>query len=225
MTDGRGAIFLLCRACGVLLPTDACAPWRGAEGDTAAELDAFRSAHETHGVERAERVDERVRLDRPVADPFASRWFQVAVGNELLAVHSWRVSADEPRRYELAAGGLPPVTSWVDVDEALLRRALDRHFYPHVIRPAQLEAFVSTVRALLAPVDPAEIDIAFDDPLLPDAGIGAFPAPLADDLIERCAALFDPVAMERARSFIRDHRAEDGALAVRVHRTLATRAA
>ena len=225
MPEAPRDAFLLCRRCGVLMPTDSCAPWRTADGDAAAELATFRAEHDEHGIESAERVDERVRIDRPVSDPFATRWFQVAAGADVLAVRSWRVTIDDPRRYELADGGLPPLSSWVDVDEALLRRALDRHFYPHVIRPAQLEAFVSTVRDLLAPVDPAEIDIAFDDPSLPDAGIGPFPAPLADDLMARCAALFDPVGIERARSFIRDHRAEDGALAVRVHRALITRAA
>lgn len=225
MRDLHGDAFLLCRRCGVLMPTDSCTPWRTADGDAAAELAAFRAEHDEHGVETAERIDERIRVDRPVADPFASRWFQVAAGADLLAVRSWRVTIEEPRRYELADGGLPPISSWVDVDEALLRRALDRHFYPHVIRPAQLEAFVSTVRDLLAPVDPTQIDIAFDDPTLPDAGIAPFPAPLAEDLMARCAALFDPISMERARSFIRDHRAEDGALAVRVHRALITRAA
>lgn len=225
MPELHGDAFLLCRRCGLLMPTDPCAPWRTDDGDAAAELAAFVAAHDAHGVERAERLDERIRIDRPVSDPFATRWFQVAAGAELLAVRSWRATLDEPRRYELAAGGLPPISRWIDVDEALLRRALDRHFYPHVIRPAQLEAFVCTVRDLLAPVDPAAIDIAFDDPSLPDAGIGPFPAPLAEDLMARCASLFDAVAMERARSFIRDHRAEDGALAVRVHRALVTRAA
>lgn len=223
MPEPRDA-FLLCRRCAALTPLAPCAPWPITEAD-AADLAAFRAAHQEHGIECATRRDQPARSDRPAWDPLATRWFEVAVAGDVLVVLSHRSSIEEPRQYHLAGGGLPPTATWIDVDEPLLRRALDRHFYPHVIRPAQLDAFVTTVRDLLAPVDPAEIDIAFDDPTLPDAGIGPFPAGLAEHLVERCAALFDPVGLERARSFIRDHRAEDGALAVRVHRALDTRAA
>jgi len=224
MPELRRDAFLLCRRCGALTPLAPNAPWPATEDDMA-DLAAFRAEHEAHGIEIADRLDEPARTDRPAWDPMAMRWFQVAVDREVLVVVSQRSSIEEPRQYHLTSGELPPTASRVDVDEPLLRRALDRHFYPHVIRPAQLEAFVTTVRDLLAPVDPAEIDIAFDDPALPDAGIGPFPAGLAEHLVERCASLFDPVGLERARSFIRDHRAEDGALAVRVHRVLVTRAA
>jgi hypothetical protein len=216
--------YLLCRRCGVLIPLAPSAPWPTTDEDVT-ELAAFRAAHEGHAIEAVQRRDELARTDRPAWDPLATRWFEVAVGGELLTVRSTRDSVDEPRQYQLASAGGPAPSSWVDVDEALLRRALDRHFYPHVIRPGQLDAFVSTVRDLVAPLDPAAIDIAFDDPTLPDAGIGAFPAALAEQLVARCADLFDPIGLERARSFIRDHRTEDGALAVRVHRVLVTRAA
>ena len=225
MPEPRRDAFLLCRACAVLMPLAPLHPWRDTDEEVAAELAAFETEHAAHGLVTAERIDEPARVDRPAWDPLATRWFQVTANGELLVVRSGRSSVDEPRRYELTLGELPPIHSWIDVDEPLLRRALDRHFYPQVIRPAEVEAFVSIVRELLAPVDPAEIDIAFDDPSLPDAGIGPFPSPLADHLIERCATFLDPVALERARTFVEDHRAEDGALAVRVHRVLVTRAA
>lgn len=225
MPEPRRDAFLLCRACAAVLPLAALAAWPDADEEAAAELAAFQAAHAAHGLEVAERLDEPSRIDRPPWDPLATRWYRVRVAGDVLVVRSGRSHADEPRRYDVVPGDLPPVSTWIDVDEPLLRRALDRHFYPQVIRPAQLDAFVSTVRELLAPVDPADIDIAFDDPTLPDAAIGPFPPGLAEHLIERCANLFDPAALERARSFVRDHRAEDGALAVRVHRTLVTRAA
>jgi hypothetical protein len=223
MPERRNA-FLLCRRCGVLIPLAPSAPWTSTLED-ATELAMFRAAHEEHGVDTAQRDDELARTDRPSWDPLATRWFTVVVGCERVTVCSSRSSVDDPRRYDVADSGAPPTSSWIDVDEPLLRRALDRHFYPHVIRPAQLDAFVSTVRDLLAPLDATEIDIAFDDPTLPDSGIGALPMTTAEQLVERCTTLFDPVALERARSFIRDHRAEYGALAVRVHRVLITRAA
>lgn len=216
--------YLLCRRCGILYALNPSAPWPATEED-AADLARFRAAHDDHGLETAVRLDQPAHTDRPAWDPLATRWFDVAVGGELLTVRSVRADLDEPRQYQVAGDGPPRASSWIDVDEPLLRRALDRHFYPHVIRSTEIDAFVATVRDLLAPLDPAEIDIAFDDPALPDAGIGAFPPPLAAQLVARCAELFDAVAFERARSFVRDHRAEDGALAVRVHRVLVTRAA
>jgi hypothetical protein len=225
MPEPHRESFLLCRPCAALLPLAPLGPWHDTDAEAAAELAAFQAVHAAHGIETAERVDEPARIDRPAWDPLATRWFQVATDGDVLVVRSSRTSAEAPRRYELTPDALPPIRSRVDVDEPLLRRALDRHFFPHVIRPAELEAFVSTVRELLAPVDPAEIDTAFDDPSLPDAAIGPFPPGLAEHLIERCATFLDPVGLERARSFVRDHRAEDGALAVRVHRILVTRAA
>ena len=111
-----------------------------------------------------------------------------------------------------------------DIDEPAYAGSIGCHFGSFDPRDFA-DTFVVPISHLLAPVDPADIDIAFDDPTLPDAGIGPFPAGLAEHLVERCTSLFDPVGLERARSFIRDHRAEDGALAVRVHRVLITRAA
>ncbi len=222
---GRRDQFLLCRACGRLTPLS-LPGFDPAHDEDAAELAAFRAAHEAHGIILAERSGDRAAVDRPVWDPMATRWFTVATaGSELLAVRSWRPHAEGPRHYELVQGGPPPLTVWVDVDEPLLRRALDRHFYPHVISDAQLDAMIAAVRTILAPLDPEAVDIAFDDAALPDTGIGALPEPCAARLLDVCRTLFDPVSFERADSFVREHAGPDGALAVRVHRALTSRAA
>lgn len=217
--------FLLCRACGAAIALLDLGRWPDEEDDTAAETAAFRAAHAAHGVELATRLDDRALVDAPVWDPMATRWFHVAAGSDRLTVRSWRTGIDEPRRYELTGAGPPPATTHVEVDEALLRRALDRHFYPHVIRAAQVDTFVAAVRELLAPLEPESVAIAFDDPRLPDAGIGPLPAPLVAALLLRCERQFEGFELERARSFVRDHAREDGALAVRVRREVATRAA
>lgn len=222
---GRRDRFLLCRRCGLLTPLAVPGFDPEHDADDAAELTAFRAAHEAHGIEAAERTGERAAVDRPVWDPMATRWFAVNAGGEVLAVRSWRPELDAARRYELALGGPPPLTVWVDVDEPLLRRALDRHFYPHVIRDAQLDAFVAAVRELVATLDPDAVEIAFDDAALPDTGIGSLPAPVCERLLALCTTLFDSASLERADSFVRAHSGPDGALAVRVHRALASHAA
>jgi hypothetical protein len=218
--------FLLCSRCGVLHPVRTPGPWPELDPEAAADLDQFRGAHEAHGLCAAQRLDERGLTDLAPWEPMATRWFRVATETgEILAVRSWRISIDEPRCYAVDAAGLPDVAAFVDVDEALLRRALDRHFYPQVIRSAQLDGVCTAVREILAPLDPEQVETSFDDASLPDAAIGPFPAGLRESLLERCAALFDANEMSRLRGFVIDHEREDGALAVRVRRVLIPRAA
>ena len=217
--------FLLCRRCGSLAPTRTPGPWPEPDREAAADLTAFGAAHAAHGLIEAIRLDQRPLTDRPPGEPMATRWFRVAAGERILAVRSWRTTPDEPRRYVVEPAGLPAVAACVDVDEALLRRALDRHFYPHVIRHAQLDGVLAAVRELLAALDPDRVETSFDDATLPDAAIGPFPAALCEPLLERCAALFDAAARDRLRGFVAAHAREDGALAVRVRRVLPPRAA
>ncbi|MDX2168062.1 MAG: hypothetical protein SF182_13395 [Deltaproteobacteria bacterium] len=217
--------FLLCSSCGVLQPLRTPGPWPELDPEAAADLIAFRQAHEAHGLREAQRLDERGLTDLAPWEPMATRWFRVRTGAEVLAVRSWRWSIEEPRLYAVDAAGLPAVASFVDVDEALLRRALDRHFYPQVIRGAQIDGVCAAVRELLAPLDPQQVETSFDDATLPDAAIGPFPAALREALLERCAALFDARDLTRLRGFVADHQREDGALAVRVRRVLTPRAA
>lgn len=218
--------FLLCSHCGVLQPLRTPGPWPEPDPEAAADLDRFRGAHEAHGVCAARRLDERGLTDLAPWEPMATRWFRVSTeSGEILAVRSWRTAVEEPRLYAVDTAGLPDVAAFVDVDEALLRRALDRHFYPHVIRGAQIDAVCAAVRELLAPLDPELVETSFDDATLPDAAIGPFPAGLRDALLQRCAPLFDAAELTRLHGFVADHEREDGALAVRVRRVLVPRAA
>ncbi len=217
--------FLLCRPCRLLQPVGSPGPWPETDANADADLEAFRFQHAGHGLEEALPVDERSVLEGALGDPMATRWFRVAVGVERLAVRSWRPSIDLPRRIEVVGGAVPESLTRVDVDERLLRVALDRHFYPQVIRTAQIEAVLAVVSDLTAPLDPYQVETEFDDPALPDTTIGPFPAGLGTALLERCLGLFDGAEVERLRSFIADHSGPDGALALRVHRRLAPRAA
>ena len=207
--------FLLCRHCGILHPV----PVQPAEDETVEDLATFRAEHEAHVLEDAQRLPDSALFDGPTWDPMSTRWFRVTAGADILVVRSWRTSVDEPRRHEVTSAP-PQAAGCIEVDEPLLRRALDRHFYPHAVRPAKLERFVHTVHELIADLDPGEVETTFDDVALPNASIGPFPPDLCDVLMARCAPIFDAWELERVRSFIADHRLEDGALAVRVRRLL-----
>jgi hypothetical protein len=206
--------FLLCRHCGILhdLATDG-------DDDALQDLADFRAAHTEHALEEARRVADSALFDAPVWDPMATRWFRIAAGSDLLHVRSSRISIWEPRRHVVVSGP-PPSAERVEVDEELLRRAFDRHFYPQRIRAAKVERFVDTVRALVIALDPRAVPTSFDDPDLPNTGIGPFPTLLRDVLMSRCAPIFDAWELERVRTFIEDHQLENGALAVRVRRVL-----
>lgn len=213
--------LLLCRPCGILhlLPVHP-----NADDDAAHDLQVFRALHEAHGLVSAERLPDAVLFDGPTWDPMSTRWFRVAAGTDVLLVRSWRTSIEEARRFEVTAI-LPSTSDCVDVDEPLLRRALDRHFYPHAIRPAKVERVVDTVRALITPLDPTQVETTFDDAALPNTGIGPFPGALADALLDHCAPFLDAWELERLRTFIAEQHREDGALAVRVRRILQRSAA
>ena len=160
--------LLLCRQCGVLHPVPARP---AADDDVVDDLLAFRAAHEAHGLAAVQRLPDAALFDGPTWDPMSTRWFRVTAGADILLVRSWRSSIEEPRRFEVTAAP-PPTADCIDVDEALLRRALHRHFYPHTIRPTKVEHVVAAVRELIAPLDPAAIETTFDDATLPNASIG-----------------------------------------------------
>jgi len=211
--------YLLCRDCSELHPL--C---RADDDDAALDLAEFRAAHAPHDLAEAQRVADSALFDAPPWDPMGTRFFRVTVGSLLLDVRSWRESIDEPLQYELVSAA-PASTETIDVDAPLLRRALDRHFFPHALRPLKVERFVDIVNELLGTLDPATAETSFDDPTLPNAGIGPFPPTLCDVLLDRCTPIFDTWEMGRVGSFIEDHRFEDGALAIRVRRILARSAA
>lgn len=213
--------LLLCRQCGVLHPVPARP---NADDDLVHDLLAFRAVHAAHGLAEAQRLPDSALFDGPTWDPMSTRWFRIAVGADVLLVRSWRTSIDEPRYYAVTAAP-PPTAECIEVDEALLRRALDRHFYPHTIRPLKVERFVDAVRELIALLDPAAVETTFDDATFPNASLGPFPAAYCEALLARCTPFLDAWELERVRTFIAAHRLEDGALAVRVRRILARSAA
>jgi hypothetical protein len=206
--------FLLCRLCGVLHPVPTPID---ADAETVEELAEFRAAHEVHVLEDAQRLPDSPLFDGLTWDPMSTRWLRVAAGADVLLVRSWRTSIDEPRHHEVTTAP-PPAADCIEVDEPLLRRAVDRYFYPQTVRPAKLEHFVHSVRELIADLEPDEVETSFDDATLPNTRIGPFPAQLCDTLIDRCAPIFDDGKMERMRAFVADQCLEDGALALHVRR-------
>jgi hypothetical protein len=217
-----GARFLLCRRCAVLHPLDAegIDPSPEARESIALERRGFESDHAGHRLEEATRTSPSSSLDRPVWDPMATLWFFVRSGPEELLVRASRVSVEEPRAYRLDFEP-PQSDALVEIDPPFVRRALDRHFYPQAVAARKLDHFIGVLSELVAGMEAAAVQTSFDDAEYADAGIAPLPDALCRSLIERCAGVFDPWELERLEEFVALHRDEAGALALRVHRSLA----
>ncbi len=224
---GMADAFLFCRRCGEFFPLDISGPSTLTQDTDGQDIDleAFKSDHEGHVLERATRVPAPSLADLPPWDPMTTTWFQVAIAGETLAVRGWRSSIDQPRKYQVDTAPPPVGPCLVEVDERLLQRALDQYFFPHALRPAKLERFLSAVRDLIQPLDADTVETCFDDLQFPNASIGPFPAQLCQLLLSRCTSIFDQWEMEHLQAFVQAHRAEYGALALRVRRRLSTEAA
>jgi hypothetical protein len=215
--------FLLCRRCRVLHPLQLDGFYLSAEDEQtfALDLQLFRSEHARHEIEEAARTAAPPLYDRPLWDPMINTWFEVAAGGAVLIVRSSRSSIDEPRRYSLEAAPPPCEEGGVEVDSGLVRRALDRHFFPHAISAAKLDRFVAELGDLAARLDPTAIETSFDDADYADAGIAPLPEEVCRALLTRCAGIFDQWELERVRSFVAENKHEVGVLALRVHRPVA----
>jgi hypothetical protein len=216
--------FLLCRSCRLLHPSEVDGfdlPREDLEA-VALELRIFRSEHAEHGIEEAMRLPGPSAHDRPMWDPMASSWFQVTARGDTLLVRGWRTSIDEPRHYNLEPSPPPVVEIGSAVlDVALVRRALDRHFFPQVVSQRKIDAFVGAASDLVGRLDPMDVETSYDDADVPNAAIGPLPDDVCDALLHRCAGIFDEWELQRVRGFVEENRDEYGVLAVRVHRQLA----
>ena len=222
MTDS----FLLCRSCGLLSPLGG--EDRGLPPEEIADclLDdrRFREQHGSHGIEHATRHGTPVRHDGPVWDPMAGQWFEISAGSDRLLVHASRSSIDEPRHCRVVSGAIDAGSPVIEIDEAYLRLALDHCFFPQVLAPAKLDAFVDLVRGVIRQLPADTVETSFDEADDPDVSIGPCPPDVAEIVCREAARLFDECERERVIAFVHDNCREDGALALRVRRGVAVRA-
>ena len=62
------------------------------------------------------------------------------------------------------------------------------------------------------------MEIAFDAADDPDVSIAGMPDGIYNEILARCAEIFDPWELPRVIDFLRDNRDADGLLALRVRR-------
>jgi len=212
--------FLACRDCWVLHPipgllidyTDE------AREDAFAAFHEFRVHHATHNTTHLQRQRCETFADRPLWDPLVTIGFQVTDGERDYIVQAARESIDEPRVYRFLPGTIGFTSSEVIVDDHDVRRALDRAFFPHALRPTTLDRFISILHDVVSHIPPDELEIAFDAAEDPSVSIARMPNGSYDELLARSAEIFDSWEWPRVTRFLSENRGEDGLLALRVRR-------
>jgi hypothetical protein len=212
--------LLACRDCQLLQPAVDDSPTQRDEltQEAVDEQNDFIARHAAHRLSHFRRHGWQSRADRPLWDPMVTITFEVTDGQQIYVATCARQSIDEPRVYQFAPGSLEVCNTQVAIDVGDLRRGLDRHFYPHAIRPSKVQRFVAVLCDLLNHVVPDELQIAFDASEDPAVSIARMPDTIYAAVSACCADIFDAWELERVRAFLSDNRDEYGLLALRVRR-------
>ncbi|MFN8628211.1 MAG: hypothetical protein U0587_19845 [Candidatus Binatia bacterium] len=220
MGIGGNMLFVACRNCGLLHPA-VCATAHPSDEATTESLVAFGQfigEHQAHQLAWFRRHGAEAASDHPLWDPMAAITFEATDGQQTYVVVSCRTSIDEPRTYRFAPGALHLASTAVLIDDHDLRRGLDRTFQPHVLRLTTLDRFVSLVHEVISHVRPDELSVAFDDAEDPAVSIAPMPDETYQELVDRCAEIFEPSEFGTVAKFLEDNREADGLLALRVRR-------
>jgi hypothetical protein len=216
--------FLACRDCQVLQPIAVAGEARSDEATAAAgeAYDEFINDHIFHRITRFRRHGPEMQCNRPVWDPMAAITFEVTDGRATYVVNAGRRSIDEPRVYRFAPGVLRVQNTHVDIDDYDLRRGLDSRFYPQMVRSSKLDRFIAVVHEVISQIAPDQLEIAFDTAEDPAQSMARMPDTAYQEVLGRCAEIFDAWELPRVREFLRDNRNEDGLLVLRVRREFRT---
>lgn len=227
MNDLLSTGFLACRDCGVLQTVLLHASiWSDdMVEDAFRTCDEFLAEHGAHRIAWFQRHGVDCVADRPLWDPMATITFEVSDGQDSYIATSARESIDAERVYRFVPGSLQLRQSQISLDEQSLQRALDLQFYPHALRPTKVARLLSVLHEVVGQINPDDVAIAFDEADDPAVSIGRMPDASFDELLARAAEIFDSWELARITDFLRDNRNEDGLLALRVRRHIATLAA
>jgi len=212
--------FVACHDCAELHPV--VGPGAALFDDTSGQgMDAyteFLAKHRTHRVACLWRSGSEVRADRPLWDPMAILMFEVSDGDRSYVVTASRRSIEDERVYRFTTGALEVGSSDVQIDPRGVHRGLDLQFYPHALRPTKIDRFLSVVHEAIHQIDPDHLEIAFDAADDPAVCIAGMPDGIYNEILARCAEIFDPWELSRVSDFLHDNRDADGLLALRVRR-------
>ncbi len=207
--------FLACRTC---LAAEQIYPEPPSEPGEPSPSLLLLTAHAGHALEIFTRLGEAYLSDRPLWDPLGTRYVEVTDGHQVCVIRSARESIEEPLVRTLIHGRLRPGQAVVEAEDALLRRAVDAHFFPHALRPSKVERLLEELTALLRDLDPESLCVVFDATDDPQVSIARMPQEIYAALRQRCGEIFDAEEAERILGFLEQNRGDDGLLTLRVRR-------
>jgi hypothetical protein len=220
MTLATTQVLLACHDCNVVLPVLPDGGDLPIDDDRPEAYAAFASDHRAHRTALLRRNGEDCISDHPLWDPMARITFEATDGAQSYIVTAVRVSIEEPRVYHFMRGALQVQGAEVDIDYGDLRRALDLEFYPFALRPTKVERFLSLVHEVLSRIDPNRLEPSFDFADDPAVSIAVMPEERYQELLARCAEIFDPSELPLVHRFLEDNRDADGLLALRLRRSI-----
>ncbi|HEX7408194.1 MAG TPA: hypothetical protein VF515_11180 [Candidatus Binatia bacterium] len=222
MSFWDNTLLVGCRDCGVLVLHPATCHTTTPPDEASEEFIAafwrFVADHQSHAITWLQRHGTEVASDRALWDPMATITFEATDGHQVYLVNGGRAAVEEPRIYRFAPGTLDVTNSEILIDDRDLRRGLDVTFYPHALRLTKLDRFVSVVRDVVSHLNPDALTVAFDDAEDPAVSVARMPDETYQELLARCAEIFDPSEFDTLTKFLQSNRYEDGLLALRVRR-------
>lgn len=166
MTDGH---FLRCGECDVLFrpsPLDRTPEYRvtpdGYAHTIRDDCVDFLARHAHHRLETL-RLTGNAWHDGPLWDPSAIAYWPVSNGAEDFVVEGSREGIGKPLRYRLLRGRLMIRTVGVEVTADEIRDTLDRAIFPSVAPARKLTALVEEFTSLVAALDPADLELLYED--------------------------------------------------------------
>jgi hypothetical protein len=184
----------------------------------------FMARHAGHRLEPLEATGQSYFPDGRSSDPMAAGYIEATDGKGTFLLRRFRLSIQEPLRYELVPGRLAHRESTFDIQESALRKEMKLHFLWAPAEPLsdpKIDLFVQLYRQVVSGLDAGSIYgcefIAVDDNFV----YRQLDAAAWSALLENCRNCFTTDELAALRRFIDCHRGTDDVLAVVVQRGIA----
>jgi len=210
MDNGK---FIHCRNCGAVHHVtgfDKAPNYSLIAGQTnespADDWRAFMIQHAGHRLEALKALGEQYFPIGSAADPMAVGFFAVTNGQEEFLLRRYRISINEPLRFEPIAGRLGEPVLALEIQEREIRKELKQRFRwapGQALNDEKIDLIIALIRDAAIGVDTrsaAEPSYADDN-----VSYVALETPVKDALLKQCARHFSPAEVEALRGFVETH--------------------
>jgi hypothetical protein len=193
--------WLFCRDCLIAhRASDADrAPMFGQDGSAQPvdDLQTFLRTHEEHAIGALTRTSDRESRSHPRWDPMIRVTVEATDGESSFVIVSGRNDVGSPRRFVVRPGRLVPIEEIAELDETLLRDAVDDALFPYAAPASLLDGFVDRVRTLIDRTPLDDFMLVDEDRVDPTVELAGLPTSIVEPLRATLVHIFPK--MEAAR--------------------------